>query len=174
MELFWHAASVGSSLLSLALLAFGSYGLWIGGHGGYTGILPSICIFFSIGLNKYLISCYFYCSLTLPPSHLLLSWIYARKWPAYVQGPQLSTLCSFLTLVAWLVVISPIAVLLVWGSILIALLERNIIGLAVTMAGVAFLLSFYSIMLWWRTQWQSSSMLSVLFLDYLAFISLED
>jgi hypothetical protein len=79
-----------------------------------------------------------------------------------------------LTLVAWLVVISPIAVLLVWGSILIALLERNIIGLAVTMAGVAFLLSFYSIMLWWRTQWQSSSMLSVLCLDYLAFISLED
>ena len=91
-----------------------------------------------------------------------------------MQGPQLSTLCSFLTLVAWLVVISPIAVLLVWGGILIALLERNIIGLAVTMAGVAFLLSFYSIMLWWRTQWQSSSMLSVLFLDYLAFISLED
>ena len=91
-----------------------------------------------------------------------------------MQGPQLSTLCSFLTLVAWLVVISPIAVLLVWGSILIALLERNIIGLAVTMAGVAFLLSFYSIMLWWRTQWQCSSMLSVLFLDYLAFISLED
>jgi len=105
---------------------------------------------------------------------LLLSWIYARKCPAYVQGPQLSTLCSFLTLVAWLVVISPIAVLLVWGGILIALLERNIIGLAVIMTGVAFLLSFYSIMLWWRTQWQSSSMLSVLFLDYLAFISLED
>ena len=91
-----------------------------------------------------------------------------------MQGPQLSTLCSFLTLVAWLVVISPIAVLLVWGGILIALLERNIIGLAVTMAGVAFLLSFYSIMLWWRTQWQSSSMLSDLCLDYLTFISLED
>ena len=91
-----------------------------------------------------------------------------------MQGPQLSTLCSFLTLVAWLVVISPIAVLLVWGGILIALLERNIIGLAVIMTGVAFLLSFYSIMLWWRTQWQSSSMLSVLCLDYLTFISLED
>ena len=99
------------------------------------------------------------------PSVLWLSWIYARKWPTYVQGPQLSTLCSLLTLFAWLVVISPIAVLLMWGSILIALLERNIIGLAVIMAGVALLLSFYSIMLWWRTQWQSSSMLSLLYLD---------
>jgi hypothetical protein len=77
----------------------------------------------------------------------------------------LSTLCSLLTLCAWLVVISPIAVLLVWGSVLIALMERNIIGLAVIMAGVALLLSFYSIMLWWRTQWQSSSMLSFLYLD---------
>ncbi|KAG2552578.1 hypothetical protein PVAP13_9KG552600 [Panicum virgatum] len=94
----------------------------------------------------------------------LYSWIYARKWPAYVQGPQLSTLCSFLTLVAWLVVISPIAVLLVWGGILIALLERNIIGLAVIMTGVAFLLSFYSIMLWWRTQWQSSKAVAYLLL----------
>lgn len=103
--------------------------------------------------------------LTFVPSVLRLSWIYARKWPTYVQGPQLSTLCSLLTLFAWLVVISPIAVLLVWGSILIALLERNIIGLAVIMAGVALLLSFYSIMLWWRTQWQSSSMLSLLYLD---------
>lgn len=94
----------------------------------------------------------------------LYSWIYARKWPTYVQGPQLSTLCSLLTLFAWLVVISPIAVLLVWGSILIALLERNIIGLAVIMAGVALLLSFYSIMLWWRTQWQSSKAVAYLLL----------
>ncbi|ONL97113.1 Calpain-type cysteine protease DEK1 [Zea mays] len=94
----------------------------------------------------------------------LYSWIYARKWPTYVQGPQLSTLCSLLTLCAWLVVISPIAVLLVWGSVLIALMERNIIGLAVIMAGVALLLSFYSIMLWWRTQWQSSKAVAYLLL----------
>lgn len=94
----------------------------------------------------------------------LYSWIYARKWPAYAQGPQLSTLCSFLTLFAWLVVISPIAVLLVWGSILIALMERNITGLAVIMVGVALLLSFYSIMLWWRTQWQSSKAVAYLLL----------
>lgn len=44
-ELFWHAASVGSSSLSLALSAFGFYGLWIGGHGGYTGILQKFYIF---------------------------------------------------------------------------------------------------------------------------------
>uniref|UniRef100_A0A0E0NJY1 Protein DEFECTIVE KERNEL 1 n=1 Tax=Oryza rufipogon TaxID=4529 RepID=A0A0E0NJY1_ORYRU len=94
----------------------------------------------------------------------LYSWIYARKWPAYVQGPQLSTLCSFFTLFAWLVVVSPITVLLVWGGILIALLERNIIGLAVIMVGVALLLSFYSIMLWWRTQWQSSKAVAYLLL----------
>nr|CAB3496180.1 unnamed protein product [Digitaria exilis] len=94
----------------------------------------------------------------------LYSWIYARKWPTYVQGPQLSTLCSLLTIVAWFVVISPIAVMVVWGSILIALLERNIIGLAVIMAGVALLLSFYSIMLWWRTQWQSSKAVAYLLL----------
>jgi hypothetical protein len=79
-----------------------------------------------------------------------------------VQGPQLSTMCSFLTLFAWFVIISPIAVLLVLGSVLIALLERNIIGFAIIMVGTALLLSFYSIMLWWRTQWQSSSMFSVL------------
>jgi hypothetical protein len=81
-----------------------------------------------------------------------------------VQGPQLSTLCSFFTLFAWLVVVSPITVLLVWGGILIALLERNIIGLAVIMVGVALLLSFYSIMLWWRTQWQSSSKFSTVYM----------
>uniref|UniRef100_A0ACD5ZI26 Uncharacterized protein n=1 Tax=Avena sativa TaxID=4498 RepID=A0ACD5ZI26_AVESA len=77
----------------------------------------------------------------------LYSWIYARKWPAYAQGPQLSTLCNLLTLFAWLLVISPIAILLAWGSILIVLMERNITGLAVIMVGVALLLSFYSIML---------------------------
>nr|ACF22702.1 calpain-like protein [Brachypodium distachyon] len=94
----------------------------------------------------------------------LFCWIYARKWPVCVQGPQLSTLCSILTLLAWVVVISPIAVLLVWGGILIALMESNITGLAVIMVGVALLLSFYSIMLWWRTQWQSSKAVAYLLL----------
>jgi hypothetical protein len=48
--------------------------------------------------------------------------------------------------------------LVMWGSWLIVILNRDIIGLAVIMAGTALLLAFYSIMLWWRTQWQSSSM----------------
>jgi hypothetical protein len=48
--------------------------------------------------------------------------------------------------------------LIMWGSWLIVILHRDIIGLAVIMAGTALLLAFYSIMLWWRTQWQSSSM----------------
>ncbi|XP_072998652.1 calpain-type cysteine protease ADL1 [Typha latifolia] len=94
----------------------------------------------------------------------IFSWIYARKWPEIVQGPQLSAICSFLCLFAWVIVLSPIAVLIAWGSILIALLDKNIIGLAVMMAGVALLLAFYSIMLWWRTQWQSSRAVAYLLL----------
>ena len=60
-----------------------------------------------------------------------------------------------------MVVISPVVVLIAWGCWLIVILGRDIIGLAVIMAGTALLLAFYSIMLWWRSQWQSSSMYSV-------------
>ncbi|XP_008787933.1 calpain-type cysteine protease ADL1-like [Phoenix dactylifera] len=94
----------------------------------------------------------------------IYSWIYARKWPEIIQGPQLSAVCSSLSMFAWMIVLSPIAVVIVWGSILIALLSRNIIGLAVIMAGTALLLAFYSIMLWWRTQWQSSRAVAYLLL----------
>lgn len=86
------------------------------------------------------------------------SWIFARKWPNILQGPQLHLLCGFLNLSAWSVVVSPIMVLIIWGSWLVVILDRDLIGLAVIMAGTALLLAFYSIMLWWRTQWQSSSM----------------
>ena len=88
----------------------------------------------------------------------LFSWIFARKWPNFLGGPQLGILCGFLSLSAWVVVISPVVVLIGWGCWLILILDRDIIGLAVIMAGTALLLAFYSIMLWWRTQWQSSSM----------------
>lgn len=91
-------------------------------------------------------------------SALFLSWIFARKWPGPLHGPQLGVLCSFLSISAWIIVVSPVAVLILWGSWLILILGRDIIGLAVIMAGIALLLAFYSIMLWWRTQWQSSSM----------------
>jgi hypothetical protein len=57
-----------------------------------------------------------------------------------------------------MIVVSPVLMLVMWGSWLIVVLNRDIIGLAVIMAGTALLLAFYSIMLWWRTQWQSSSM----------------
>lgn len=86
------------------------------------------------------------------------SWIFARKWPNILQGSQLHLLCAFLNLSAWSVVVSPIIVLIIWGSWLVVILDRHLIGLAVIMAGTALLLAFYSIMLWWRTQWQSSSM----------------
>jgi hypothetical protein len=86
------------------------------------------------------------------------SWIFARKWPNILQGPQLHLLCGFLNFSAWFVVVSPIIVLIIWGSWLVVILDRDLIGLAVIMAGTALLLAFYSIMLWWRTQWQSSSM----------------
>ncbi|KAK6925768.1 Peptidase C2, calpain, catalytic domain, partial [Dillenia turbinata] len=84
------------------------------------------------------------------------SWIFARKWPDILQGPQLGILCSFLCVSSWVVVISPILVLIMWGSWLAVIMGRDIVGLAVIMAGIALLLAFYSIMLWWRTQWQSS------------------
>ena len=87
-----------------------------------------------------------------------ISWIFARKWPYILQGPQLGILCRFLSLSAWIIVVSPVLMLIMWGSWLIVILHRDIIGLAVIMAGTALLLAFYSIMLWWRTQWQSSSM----------------
>lgn len=88
----------------------------------------------------------------------LFSWIFARKWPDIFHGPQLDIVCGFLSLSAWILVISPVLVLIIWGSWLVVILDRHIIGLAVIMAGTALLLAFYSIMLWWRTQWQSSSM----------------
>ncbi|KAF8398577.1 hypothetical protein HHK36_017508 [Tetracentron sinense] len=92
------------------------------------------------------------------------SWIFARKWPNIIQGAQLGLICGFLSLSAWMVVLSPILVLIIWGSWLIAILDRHIIGLAVIMAGIALLLAFYSIMLWWRTQWQSSRAVAILLL----------
>ncbi|EXC34521.1 hypothetical protein L484_019118 [Morus notabilis] len=94
----------------------------------------------------------------------IYSWIFARKWPNILQGPQLDILCGFLSLIAWAVVISPVVVLIIWGGWLIGILGRDIIGLAVIMAGTALLLAFYSIMLWWRTQWQSSRAVAVLLL----------
>ncbi|KAK7369224.1 hypothetical protein VNO80_11259 [Phaseolus coccineus] len=94
----------------------------------------------------------------------IYSWIFARKWPNILQGPQLHLLCGFLNLSAWVVVVSPILVLIIWGSWLIVILGRDLIGLAVIMAGTALLLAFYSIMLWWRTQWQSSRAVAILLL----------
>ncbi|KAI5665946.1 hypothetical protein M9H77_15799 [Catharanthus roseus] len=94
----------------------------------------------------------------------IYSWIFARKWPGPLHGPQLGVLCSFLSISAWIIVVSPVAVLILWGSWLILILGRDIIGLAVIMAGIALLLAFYSIMLWWRTQWQSSRAVAILLL----------
>ncbi|XVF69785.1 hypothetical protein PTKIN_Ptkin11bG0109600 [Pterospermum kingtungense] len=94
----------------------------------------------------------------------IYSWIFARKWPSILQGPQLGILCSFLSLSAWVVVVSPVAVLITWGCWLIIILGRDIVGLAVIMAGTALLLAFYSIMLWWRTRWQSSRAVAFLLL----------
>eukprot|EP01018_Ginkgo_biloba_P017061 Gb_09128 [translate_table: standard] len=94
----------------------------------------------------------------------IYSWVFARKWPAFLQGPQLSAISGFLSLAAWTVVVSPIVVLIVWGGWLVAILDRDIIGLAVIMAGTALLLAFYAIMLWWRTQWQSSRAVAILLL----------
>lgn len=103
------------------------------------------------------------------------SWIFARKWPAMLQGPHLGRLCDFLSLCAWMIIISPVLVLILWGCWLIVILGRDLIGLAIIMAGSALLLAFYSIMLWWRTQWQSSSIFSILTIPRDFFIScLED
>ncbi|KAL3518927.1 hypothetical protein ACH5RR_021516 [Cinchona calisaya] len=94
----------------------------------------------------------------------IYSWIFARKWPGFLQGPQLGVLSGFLSFSAWIIVVSPVAVLISWGCWLILILGRDIIGLAVIMAGIALLLAFYAIMLWWRTQWQSSRAVAVLLL----------
>lgn len=102
----------------------------------------------------------------------LSSWIFARKWPDILRGLHLHLLCSFLNLSAWMVVVSPVVVLVAWGCWLIVILGRDIIGLAVIMAGIALLLAFYSIMLWWRTQWQSSSMSSFDFFFLKSFYNL--
>ncbi|KAJ6427915.1 hypothetical protein OIU84_023340 [Salix udensis] len=94
----------------------------------------------------------------------IYSWIFARKWPRILQGSQLGIFCRFLSLSAWVIIVSPILMLVMWGSWLIVILNRDIIGLAVIMAGTALLLAFYSIMLWWRTQWQSSRAVAILLL----------
>lgn len=94
----------------------------------------------------------------------IYSWVFARKWPSFLQGPQLSAVSGFLSLIAWAVVLSPIVVVIAWGTRLMIILDRDIIGLAVIMAGTALLLAFYAIMLWWRTQWQSSRAVAILLL----------
>ncbi|CAM6110257.1 unnamed protein product [Calypogeia fissa] len=96
----------------------------------------------------------------------IYSWIYARKWPWYLQGPQLNLVSGCLSWGAWGVVVSPIVILILWGVKLVVLLDHDTIGLAVIMAGTALLLAFYAVMLWWRTQWQSSR--AVFFLLLLA------
>lgn len=100
----------------------------------------------------------------------IYSWIFARKWPDILQGPQLGLLCGMLSFSAWIFVISPIVMLIIWGCWLIMILGRDIIGLAVIMAGIALLLAFYSIMLWWRTQWQSSRAVAALLLVAVALL----
>ncbi|CAN6470699.1 unnamed protein product [Victoria cruziana] len=94
----------------------------------------------------------------------IYSWVFARKWPEVLYGPQLSALCGILSLSAWTIVVSPVLMLVAWGIWLVAILDRHIIGLAVIMAGTSLLLSLYAIMLWWRTQWQSSRAVAVLLL----------
>ncbi len=89
---------------------------------------------------------------------VVCSWVYARKWAPYLQGPQLSIISGIFSAAAWAMVLSPVAVLITWGVRLIILLDHDTVGLAVIMAGTAALLAFYAIMLWWRTQWQSSRM----------------
>lgn len=120
---------------------FFSFFLGVRGWGGGCDLIVIFLIFFQ---HLFCIS--------------LFSWIFARKWPSILQGPQLGMLCGFLSLLAWVVVVSPVLVLIMWGCWLIIILGRDIVGLAVIMAGTALLLAFYSIMLWWRTRWQSSSM----------------
>ncbi|GAB2212288.1 hypothetical protein Droror1_Dr00025641 [Drosera rotundifolia] len=94
----------------------------------------------------------------------LYSWIFARKWPDILQGRLLGVLCGLFSLFAWVVVISPVLVIVAWGSWLLVMSGRDIIGLAVILAGTALLVAFYSIMLWWRTQWQSSRAVAFLLL----------
>ncbi|KAK9692429.1 hypothetical protein RND81_09G263800 [Saponaria officinalis] len=86
----------------------------------------------------------------------LYSWIFARKWPLLLQGSRLPLVCASLTLFAWSLVVSPLLLLVASGSWLIITLPGYLIGLAIILPGSALLLAFYSIMLWWRTQWQSS------------------
>lgn len=89
---------------------------------------------------------------------VVCSWVYARKWTPFLQGPRLSIVCGILSGAAWVTVLSPIGILITWGVRLVILLDHDTVGLAVILAGTALLLAFYAIMLWWRTQWQSSRM----------------
>lgn len=94
----------------------------------------------------------------------IYSWIFARRWRSFMQGHRLSIITAVLAAAAWTIVLSPIAVLILWGARLIILLNHDTIGLAVILAGTALLLAFYAIMLWWRTQWQSSRAVAILLL----------
>ncbi|EFJ08518.1 hypothetical protein SELMODRAFT_236021 [Selaginella moellendorffii] len=100
----------------------------------------------------------------------IYSWVFARKWPSCCQGSYLSIAAALLALTAWLIVLSPVAVLVTWGVKLVILLDRDTIGLAVILPGTALLLAFYAIMLWWRTQWQSSRAVAVLLLLAVSFL----
>eukprot|EP00850_Spirogloea_muscicola_P001412 SM000005S17209 [mRNA] locus=s5:799256:809791:+ [translate_table: standard] len=84
----------------------------------------------------------------------IYSWIYAREWPQFLRGPQLALIAGLVTCLSWLLVLSPVALLQLWGLELIRRLPRHAVGLAVLLVGPAVLLAYSGLMLA-RRQWQS-------------------
>lgn len=95
----------------------------------------------------------------------LYSYVIMREWPMCIKRLHLLSIVSgVMSYIAWGLVLSPLLVLILWGIRLVVLLEHDTIGLAVILPGTSLLLAFYAIMLWWRTQWQSSRAVAVLLL----------
>eukprot|EP00850_Spirogloea_muscicola_P009608 SM000054S18094 [mRNA] locus=s54:393511:404012:+ [translate_table: standard] len=85
----------------------------------------------------------------------IYSWIYAREWPQVLRGRQLALIAGLVTCLSWLLVLSPVALLQLWGLELIRRLPRHAVGLAVLLVGPAVLLAYSGLMLA-RRQRQSS------------------
>eukprot|EP00250_Pteridium_aquilinum_P020316 c24782_g3_i2 orf=517-6945(-) len=101
----------------------------------------------------------------------LYSYVIMREWPMCIRRLHLlSTMSGLLSCIAWVLVLSPLLVLVLWGIRLVILLDHDTIGLAVILPGTSLLLAFYAIMLWWRTRWQSSRAAAVLLLIAVALL----
>jgi len=83
---------------------------------------------------------------------------FSTKWPSCLQGPQLTVVSEFSSLIAWPIVLWPTVLPNACGTWLMSILDQHITGLPGIIVTTTLLLAFYVIMLSCTTQWQTLRM----------------